>query len=114
MRHYSTHCRHTTGDRAMSITFKAKPIQLYNHDDTPSYQVVKIPKLTRQHCDMAALRKRSDRLGQFANSDLFENLLRRTFKERFGQHTEAFRLDQLPDGVSVELGSLLATVKVQV
>jgi hypothetical protein len=96
----------------MSIQFKAKPIQIYNYDDTPSHLIVKIPKLTRHHCDMAAMRKRQDQLGRFADSDIFEAMLRRSFSDKFGQYTEYFRLDQLPEEVEITENAFLVTVHI--
>ena len=100
----------------MLIKFKGKTQTVYNMDDTICYQYVKVPKLTRGHCDMAAFRN-SRRFGAYANSDMFLNMLtsvilphlkkqyvtnRRTLSE-----SHHIRLDNLPSHIKANtLGPL--------
>lgn len=93
----------------MNITFKAKVRKVYNHDDTLAYQYVPVPKITRNHCDMHAFRT-SKRFGSYANSDLFLGMLARYLRER--QIPKELRLDQLPDGVTVDDSGFLAVVTI--
>lgn len=91
------------------VTFKAKPETIHNADNTVAYRRVKVPTLTRGHCDMDAFRKHP-KFGPYANSDLFANLLAKQLRDRaIGPY---IRLDRLPSCVTVDLSGFLATVTV--
>lgn len=93
------------------ITFKAKPEVIYNLDDTPAYARIKVPALSRSHCDMNAFRKHP-RYGGLANSDLFKNVLSKIRRERLGEY---IRLDRdLPEGVTIDTSGFLASVSIEV
>ena len=90
------------------VTFRAKvqPVT-YMGEDTPRYSRIKVPQLTRAHCDMAAFR--TDRnWGAYANSDLFLNMLNGA-KKLIGVG-EYIRLDEVPTGVTVDTSGFLAEV----
>lgn len=92
------------------VTFRAKPEILYNMDNSEAYRRIKVPVLSRAHCDMAAFRSHP-RFGAYANSDLFPNLLRRQ-RELLGVR-EYIRLDQpLPPNVTVDVSGFLAVVTI--
>lgn len=80
-----------------SITFKAKV----------SDRRIKVPKLTRAHCDMAAFRTHP-KFGAFANSDLFQSVLARAVPLKF------INLDSIPDNVTVDASGFLANVTIEV
>lgn len=95
------------------ISFKAKPINVYNPDETLAYRAVPIPRaFTRSHCDMAAFRSHA-KFGGIANSDLFPNALARVRRDMFGVR-DAIRLDQIPAGVSIDTSGFLAIVSFDV
>lgn len=93
------------------VTFKAKPRTVYNPDDTPAYQWVKVPVLSTQHCDMPAFRQ-SQAFGGIANSSLFPNALRRAVAA-LGVR-DHLRLDQLPEGVAVDTTGFLAVITITI
>ena len=88
------------------IEFRAKVEQIYNMDDTPAFQRIKVPALDRKHCDMNAFRKHP-KFGGFANSDLFRNVLTKIRRERLGEY---IRLDRVPEGVKIDTSGFLAVV----
>ena len=94
-----------------TITFRAKPETVWNHDDTPAYRLVKVPKIERRHCDMDAFR-RHPKIGPYANSDLFANILKREFTA--AGIRDHIRLDALPACVCVDDGGFLATVTITI
>lgn len=79
------------------ITFKAKV----------SGRRVKVPALTRNHCDMAAFRSHP-RLSAFANSNVFHLVLARAFPLKF------IDLDAVPANVTVDTSGFLARVTIEV
>lgn len=93
-----------------TITFKAKVWTRHDADENPLYRFVQVPTITRSHCDMAAFR-RHPRYAGIANSDLFPNALARI--ARGLTSNGLLRLDKLPEGVSVDTSSFLATVTVE-
>lgn len=96
------------------IEFKAKAQAVYNQDNTPVYRVVRVPHFQRSHCDMDAFR-RHPKHGGLANSDLFPGILARIRRDVFGlKYTDHFRLDQVPDGVTVDETGFLVGVSVEV
>lgn len=92
-----------------TITFKAKPTVVYGSDDRPAYSFIKVPKLARRHCDMAAFRTHP-RFRSYANSDLFPGMLARAVANAGVKST--LRLDTLPPAVTVDTSGFLATVTI--
>lgn len=92
-----------------TVTFKAKPEAIHNADNTLAYRRVKVPTLTRRHCDMHAFRSHP-KFGPYANSELFANLLAKQLRDRaIGPY---IRLDRLPACVSADLSGFLATITI--
>jgi len=93
------------------ITFKAKVEPIYDVDGTLAYELVKVPEITRAHCDMHAFRTHA-KFRSYANSDLFQNVLKRALKAQgVASH---LRLDALPSNVTVNTSAFLATVTIDV
>lgn len=88
------------------IQFRAKVETIYNMDETVAYRRVKVPTLTRSHCDMNAFRSHK-KYGSYANSDLFPGMLKRIKADRTGDY---IRLDRVPEGVTVDTSGYLAYV----
>ena len=92
-----------------TVTFKAKPETIYNPDNTPAWTWVKVPKLSRSHCNMHEFRTHK-RFGCLANSDMFPGILARAVKAAgVGDH---IRLDQIPDAVTVDTSGFLAKISI--
>lgn len=92
------------------IQFRAKVETVFNMDDTVAFQRIRVPTLTRSHCDMAAFRRHA-KLGGLANSDLFKNALSKIRMDRLGEY---IRLDRIPNGVAVDMSGFLASVSFEV
>jgi hypothetical protein len=92
-----------------TITYRAKIETIYNADDTPAWRWVKVPKIERRHCDMAAFRNHA-RYGSYANSDMFGNMLARALKDAGVK--EYIKLHELPACVTVDDSGLLAKVTI--
>lgn len=90
------------------IQFKGKIETVYNMDDTIAYRLIRVPTFARAHCDMNAFR-RHPKYGSYANSDLFPAFLSRIRKDTFPR-VDYFRLDQTPEGVTVDTSGFLAVV----
>lgn len=87
------------------IKFSGKLQDVYNADGTLAYQILKVPEITRSHCDMHAFRAHPV-FRAYANSDLFCRLLDRRLKAAgIGKH---IRIDKLPRGVTIDTSSFLA------
>jgi len=70
----------------MKITFKAKQGERQIFKDDGSMPIVRgyyIPKITRKHCDMSEARQHPKYSG-LANSDLFERIIDRDVKAKYG------------------------------
>lgn len=92
------------------ITFRAKPEKIVNFDDSLAYERIKIPAITRSHCDMDSFRRHAT-FGAYANSDLFSNLIRRQFE--IHKIPAYIRLDRdLPACVTVDRSGFLAVVTI--
>ena len=91
-----------------TIKFKAKLHQVWNADGTPAYQIINVPTFARSHCDMTAFRKHP-KFGGLANSNLFPNVLARIRRDVF-KGRNYFRMDNIPEGVSVDLSGFLAVI----
>jgi hypothetical protein len=92
-----------------TIEFKAKVETIYNPDDTPAWQWVKVPAIDRKHCDMPAFRLHA-KFGAYANSDLFKNLLARELKTLGVK--EYIKLHELPPSVTIDTSGFLARVTI--
>lgn len=97
------HCRsaHQDVSNNLKVTFKAKIKR----------GIIDVPAIKRHHCDMHAFRT-SRHFGQFANSDLFANVLKRAFSSL--GIPEWFYADQPPANVTVDASGFLATVRIDV
>ena len=93
------------------IQFNAKVENIYD-GDLVSYRRIKIPELTRHHCDMQSFRQHP-KYGGFANSDLFPGVLRR-IKGTVFNGREFIRLDAVPSGVTVDSTGFLANVSFEI
>jgi hypothetical protein len=93
------------------ISFRAKPQQMFNMDDTLAYEYITVPVFKRSHCDMNAFRMH-DKCGSYANSDLFLGMLARIRKDRFKDGI--LKLSSVPDGVTVDTSGFLALVEFDV
>lgn len=93
------------------ISFKAKVETTGYAGQVETWEQVRIPEFDRKHCDMAAFRNHP-KYSAYANSDLFEGMLSRIRKDVFNGRS-VLRLDQIPEGVTVEPG-FLATVSFDV
>ena len=89
----------------MEIKFKAKHVISVRDEDWRA--LLKIPAITRKHCDMAAARA-SKRFGMYANSDMFESMVRGLLRKQYP--TGYIDRDEPPAGVRVIPGSMLCTV----
>lgn len=86
-------------NKSLQITFKAKPVKVWNADQTDFTLRVCIPELKRCHCDMAAFRCASH-WGSYANSTLFEGMLKGIPLPKWIDQ------DNPPDGFTVYKGFL--------
>lgn len=93
-----------------SIEFKAKPQTVHNMDGSVAYIHIKVPTLTRNHCDMAAFRNHP-KYKSYANSDLFPAMLAKIKKEKLGDY---IKLNAAPDGVTIDNSGYLAKISVDV
>lgn len=93
------------------IQFKAKVESIYD-GDTVAYNRIKIPELSRNHCDMQSFRQHG-KYGAYANSDLFCGILRRIKAEIFSGR-DYLRLDAVPATVAVDTSGFLAQVSFDV
>ncbi len=91
------------------ITFRGKIETLHSVEGAPLYSRIKVPKITRNHCDMQAFRT-SQRFSAYANSDVFPSVLARALAELGIK--EYVRLDSIPAGVFVDTNGFLAKVTV--
>lgn len=99
-----------------SISFKGKPIRVFNHDDTLAYIYVKVPTLTRSHCNMQSFRSHP-KYGAYANSDLFPGMLNRIRDAQFPDTVNGkrvLRLDNIPENITVIQGAVLLTIALNV
>lgn len=94
-----------------TITFKAKPQRVMTMEDTLHYEFVKVPALTRAHCDMAAFRS-SKKFGDYANSDFFLSMAKRALMAMGVGPT--IKLNAVPAGVTIDTNGFLATVTITI
>lgn len=93
------------------IVFKAKPQRVMTMEDTLHYEFVKVPAVTRSHCDMPAFRS-SRRFGDYANSDFFPSMIKRALMAMGIGPT--IKLDDVPAGVSIDTDGFLAIVTIEI
>ena len=94
------------------IEFRAKPVDVFNVDGSLAYRYIPVPALTRSHCDMNAFRQHP-KYGGYANSDLFPGMLRRIRDNTFTwsvNGAKAFKLDAIPEGVTLDQSGFLARI----
>ncbi|MEU5258989.1 hypothetical protein [Amycolatopsis sp. NPDC021455] len=96
-----------------TIKFRGKPEEVYNLDDTFAYAEVKVPVPAAHHCDMRKFRAHRT-IGAYANSDLFPAVLKGVLAKMGVRVGGRLRLDQLPNGVTVDTSKFLATVTITV
>lgn len=90
------------------ITFKTKPFKLYRHEDDGFDMAIDFKKrVKKSDCSMKPIDH------TYYNSDMFEGILNREYKRIIGEHKTWARLDQLPDGVTVDTTKFLAVVTIQ-
>ncbi len=93
-----------------TIEFRAKVEKLSYADGQFAYSRVKVPKLGRQHCNMAEFRCHP-KYGAWANSDMFPSVLRRRANDLgIGDY---IKLDNIPAGVTVDTSGFLAVVTIE-
>ncbi len=91
-----------------AITFRGKPETI--HFGEVARKRVKVPEITRSHCDMNAFRC-SRRFGSYANSDLFPAMLKRELT-KIGVKPYLY-LDELhPVGVEIDASGFLWSVTI--
>ena len=95
----------------LTVSFKAKPETIYNVDGSVAFVRVKVPELTRKHCNIDAFR-RSRKFGGFANSDLFPAMLNRAVAQ-LGIKSH-IKLDAIPPCVTIEPGAFLIVVTIEI
>lgn len=95
-----------------TIRFKGKVENVRNNDGTIAYQFIRVPTLTKKHCDMHAFRFHPT-FGMLANSDLFSNILSRIRSDIVGNGL-GLRLDRIPPNVVVDTSAFMATVAIEV
>jgi len=89
------------------VQFKAKIERIKNMDGSLAYERIKVPSLTRSHCDMPAFRSHKH-FATFANSDMFPSMLHRAAAHYGVQNY--IRLDRIPAGVAIDASGFLARV----
>ncbi len=88
----------------VTIKFRAKKITACAVNDDVDYGCVNVPKLKSSHCDINAFRPH-EKYGGYTNSQLFEGILARIRKGIFP--TGELRLDEIPEGVTVDTSRFL-------
>ena len=88
------------------IQFKTKVRKLHEADDTLSDYIELKRAVTRHDCDLKPHQH------TYYNCDMFPAMLNRAYKAVTGSK-EWIRLNQLPEGVTVDTSKFLAVVTVQ-
>lgn len=96
-----------------TITFKTKAVRFENADGSDRHLRVKVPTLTRKHCDMPAFRQHLQ-FGSYANSDLFPGILARIRTGLVAHTGEWLRLDALPENVTADTSGFLTKITIAV
>lgn len=94
-----------------TITFKTKPIKVYNADDSFAFTQINVPNFTRAHIDMAEMRNHP-KYRSYANSDLFPSILKGIKRQHFPMGW--FKLEEAPEGITVDATGFLAIVTFEV
>jgi hypothetical protein len=97
-----------------TVKFKAKVLNVEHLDGVRTE--VKIPHLTRKHCNMDYFRNNSPRFSGYANSTFFEGMLSAAVKEMapctsWGE-LRPLNINALPDGFTVDTSGFLAVVTI--
>lgn len=93
------------------IIFRTKMVQVYTPDNVFAFTQIKVPEFKRHHCDMNSFRAHK-KYGGYANSDLFPAMLKRIRREI--APLGFWKLESIPEGVSLETNGFFATVTVDV
>lgn len=93
----------------MRIEFKTKVHDVREQTGDLAWQYVRVPKITKAHCDMTQFRQ-SKRFRGLANTDIFLGVLAKELR-KIGIE-KMLRLDDLPTEVSVDSSGFLAVVKI--
>lgn len=96
----------------LRIAFKAKLCTIYNPDDTPAYQELKIPRVAKHHLVNLDAWRSSRAFGGLSRSVLFMGAINQYLAEQ--KIGPFLRLDQLPRQVSVSAKKFLADVEILV
>jgi len=94
-----------------TIAFRGKVREVQYVDGTHAYRYVQVPQLGTRHCDIAQFRTHP-KYGMYANSDLLPGSLRKLRERMFPNGY--VRLDNVPDGVTVDESGFLAEVTISV
>ena len=90
-----------------TITFKAKPFKLRRHEDEGFDWCIDFKKRVKKaDCSMRPVDH------TYYNSDLFEGMLNKAYKAIIGEYTTWKRLDDMPQGVTVDTSKFLAVVTI--
>ena len=93
------------------IEFKGKIKTQRYTDNSVAYEYIHVPTFTTKHCDMSAFRSHS-KYGPYANSSLFMQMLAGIRKKIFGG--DKLKLNNVPEGVSIDTTGFLAVVSFEV
>jgi hypothetical protein len=96
-----------------TIRFKAKIRKCYYVDGTLAYEYLQIPVLTRSHCQSMHDFRVHPKYGCYANSDLFPQILKGIKQSLFGT-SNTLKMNNIPDGVTVDTSGFLAIVSFEV
>lgn len=94
------------------IQFRAKVTELFFVSGESAGKRIQVPTLKRCHCDMREFRQHP-KWGSYANSTLFEGILREIRAKHFGG-SGVLKLDSIPEGVAVDTSGFLAQVTIEV
>jgi hypothetical protein len=97
-----------------TIRFKAKIHTMYfAGEEAPAYNYVRIPTLTVNHCQPMHDFRVHPKYGCYANSDLFPQILKGIKESVFGT-SNTLKMNNIPDGVTVDTSGFLAIVSFEV
>ncbi len=87
---------------------KLKNYGVLGQDDSDYKAIEYKKKLTRKDCDLNATKH------NWYNSDMFESMLNRAYKETIGQYTNHSDITKLPEFVSIDTSKFLAVVTIEI
>lgn len=102
-----------------TITFRAKIEPVVEMDGSLAWELIKVPKLTRRHCDMATFLSHpvygiTARAGRCLGADMFDGALKKIRESLVGDYKNWFRIDKAPDWVEIDRSGFLARVTLRV